>query len=91
MAKKIVNEEGESVPTPTIEIPPPKEPKTITINAVYSMLNQMPLWPSLGVEIKDSEPYVDFTRGNVTIRIPYIEVVILGAKTIYNMFKCMDQ
>jgi hypothetical protein len=60
-------------------------------NHVYGMLQAMPAWKDHGITIKDQEPYVEFTKGEITIKIPYIEVLIFGAKTILYMFKCLDK
>jgi hypothetical protein len=60
-------------------------------NPIVDMLNAMPVWQEMGITLQHSAEHVHFTRGNITLTIPYIEVLIFGTKTVYTMFRVLDQ
>ena len=83
MAKKEKVDVPEELPEPTVG--------QISINTIYEMLRVMPNWKQLNVQVVDSGTHVEFSRGNVVLGIPYMELLVVGAKTIYKMMRCLDE
>jgi len=51
---------------------------------IIQMLNKMPIWSNLGIEVLESptQEFIMFKMGNIVLQIPYDEILIFGAKRI---------
>ncbi len=79
---------GDTIKLEAAQTPPPV---TRRVNIVYKLLSGLSNLKTLGIELVDDEDHVIFTRGNVSIRVPSIEVLIFGAKSIFAMFRELDK
>lgn len=61
------------------------------INVIHKLLTNLPTWKQMGVEVIDSGEEITFKRGNVKVIMPSIEVLIFGAKSVYQMFATFDR
>jgi hypothetical protein len=61
------------------------------INKVmFVQLQTFPL-EKMGITLQDIDHSVRFKKGNVTIEIVYADLLIIGAKKIFEMFSLLDR
>jgi hypothetical protein len=60
-------------------------------NPIIEMLKTMPVWETAGISLSHSAEHIHFTRRQITLSIPSMEVLIFGAKKVLEMFRVLDQ
>jgi hypothetical protein len=57
---------------------------------IKSTLEAMPVWNTIDTKVDLEGESIIFTRGNVKIVLSWIEVISIGAKSIYKMLIQLD-